>query len=137
MDNVLLNKKASIIKCIKRIQEVYNSESLTTDYDQQDIIVLNLQRACEAAIDMGNRVIRKKELGLPQHSRDSFTILENQGYISQDLSEKMQSMVGFRNIAVHDYQRLNLVIVESIIKNHLNDFLVFCNTLIEKENPAS
>ena len=34
-------------------------------------------------------------------------------------------MVGFRNIAVHDYQSIKVEILQSIIENYLNDFLIF------------
>jgi uncharacterized protein YutE (UPF0331/DUF86 family) len=36
-------------------------------------------------------------------------------------------MIGFRNIAVHDYKALSLPIIISIIENHLNDFEEFCS----------
>ena len=127
MDDVILNKIATIEKCIKRIYEEYQGHEEGFDYDylRQDSIILNLQRACEASIDLGIRVIRIKKLGIPQTSRDVFSILENEGIITSDQSKKMQAMVGFRNIAVHDYQKLNLDIVKSIISTRLVDFQDF------------
>ena len=38
----------------------------------------------------------------------------------------MQAMVGFRNIAVHDYTPLNLEVIKAIIEKHLADFGDFC-----------
>ena len=42
----------------------------------------------------------------------------------------MQAMVGFRNIAVHDYQEINLLILQKIIENHLVDFMQFTKTIL-------
>ena len=87
--------------------------------------MLNLQRACEACIDVANTVIKHGRLGVPQSSRDSFALLEKAGHLSSAISLKMQKMVGLRNIAVHDYQKLNLDIVISVLNNHLGDFIDF------------
>lgn len=122
VDDVLVNKRETINRCIKRINEVYdnNFENLK-DYTKQDSIILNIQRLCEAAIDISMHVIAEFELGVPQSSREAFTILNNKGIIDEDLSDKLKAMVGFRNLAVHDYQKLNLKIVKSIIEKHLKD----------------
>jgi uncharacterized protein YutE (UPF0331/DUF86 family) len=132
MDNALLNKSISLKRCIDRIHSIKIDDKyeFEMNYDKQDIIVLNVQRACELAIDMGNRVIRLKKLGVPQHSREVFELLEKNHIISAELSHKMRSMIGFRNIAVHDYQKLNIEIVISIVNNHLNDFVEYCNLLL-------
>ncbi len=127
MDDVILNKVAIIERCIKRIQEEYqNAETqLATNYTKQDSIILNIQRACEASIDLATRIIRLKHLGIPQSSRDVFALLEQANIIDNDLSQQLQAMVGFRNIAVHNYTQINLAIVQAIIKNNLSDFLSF------------
>ena len=134
MDDVLLNKIATIEKCIKRINEEYLGfeNELESNYTKQDAIILNLQRACEASIDLAARLIRLNNLGIPQKTREVFVVLEEGKIISKDLSQKLQKMVGFRNIAVHDYKSLNLAIVKSIIEKNLNDFLEFTKFILEK-----
>ena len=114
MDDILLNKAATLETCVKRIREEYigHEDSLLLDYTRQDSIILNLQRACETAIDMGTHMVRIKRLGLPQSSRDIFVLLEKGGLITTELSKRLQAMVGFRNIAIHNYQELNLHIVK-------------------------
>jgi uncharacterized protein YutE (UPF0331/DUF86 family) len=123
-DNVLLNKAAIIERCLKRIKEEYqnNPDNLNKNYTKQDSILLNLERACEASIDIAMRLVRKYQLGLPQESRDAFKLLAEAKKISTELANELQAMVGFRNIAVHEYQELNLEIVESILNNRLVDF---------------
>ena len=67
-DDVLLNKAATIERCLARIQEEYgnNEKNLVENVTKQDSIILNLQRACEASIDLAMHAVRKRELGLPQ-----------------------------------------------------------------------
>ncbi|WP_084177453.1 type VII toxin-antitoxin system HepT family RNase toxin [Geobacillus vulcani] len=109
-----------------------------TSFEQiaQDSIVLNLQRACEARIDLAMHIVAEQKFGLPQHSRDAFALLEEHGVISPSVSKKMKAMIGFRNIAVHDYQPLNLGIVQAIVEQHLDDFKQFAEAILRyaKEN---
>jgi len=132
VDDVLLNKVASIERCLKRIADEYvgHENELETDYARQDSIVLNLQRACEAAIDAAMHQVRIKKLGIPQESRDAFRLLEEAGLLSDELSAHMQAMVGFRNVAVHDYQKLNLAIVHAILNERLDDFRQFAKVMV-------
>jgi len=87
--------------------------------------VLNLQRACEASIDLAMHIVAEKDLGIPQNSRDAFDLLHQHGFIDDEICRRMKSMVGFRNIAVHDYQSIQIPILKSILDHHLSDFSQF------------
>ena len=134
-DSVILSKAASIERCVQRAREEYEKgpESFATDLTRQDAAILNLQRACEAALDIGQRLIRRDRLGAPQSARDIFTLLESAKRIEPDLAERMRKMAGFRNIAVHDYQALLMPIVTAIITRHLDDFLAFTAAILSGE----
>ncbi len=127
MDDVLINKLSVINRCLKRIREVYleAGKNFCNDYTKQDSVILNLQRACEASIDIANYFVKKHELGIPQSSRDSFQLMQTSGLISLATSSNLKKMIGLRNIAVHDYQELNIDIVEAVVNNHLVDFELF------------
>ncbi len=131
-DDVLINKAATIERCVARAREEYvkGADSFATDFTRQDAAVLNIQRACEAALDMGQHLIRRERLGVPQSARDVFVLLAGGGWISTELATRMQKMVGFRNIAVHDYQSLQLPITVAVITGHLNDFLDYSSALL-------
>lgn len=124
MNDVIINKIATIERCIHRINIVYAevASNLATDYTRQDSIILNLQRACEASIDLANYINKLKRLGIPQSSRDAFELLLKAGLLSENVATSLKKMVGLRNIAVHDYQELNIDIVAFIVENHLVDF---------------
>lgn len=133
-DEVVLNKAAVIERCLGRVVEEYEGHEaeLETNYTRQDAIVLNLLRASEAAIDLAMHATRIGRLGLPQESREAFELLEGAGWIEPDLSRRMRAMVGFRNVAVHDYRRLRLEILRSILENNLDDFREFSSAMIER-----
>ncbi|MBP6322078.1 MAG: DUF86 domain-containing protein [Giesbergeria sp.] len=132
-DDVLINKAATIERCVARAREEYFSDPATfaTNFTRQDAAILNIQRACEAALDMGQHLIRRDRLGVPQSARDVFTLLAQAGRIEQPLAEALQRMVGFRNIAVHDYQTLQLPITVAIIEKHLDEFLDYSKALLQ------
>ncbi len=121
VDDILVNKAATIERCVARAKEEYaaDPEGFADNFTRQDAAILNIQRACEAALDMGQHLTRRERLGVPQSARDVFNLLARAGWIDKALAEKLKRMVGFQNIAVHDYQTLQLPIVVSIIKGHL------------------
>lgn len=137
VDDVLINKAATIERCVARAREEYaaHPESFTQNYTRQDAAILNIQRACEAALDMGQHVIRREKLGVPQSARDVFALLAQGGWIPAELADALKRMVGFRNIALHDYQRLHLPIIVRIIETHLGEFLAYSKTLLLRDAP--
>jgi uncharacterized protein YutE (UPF0331/DUF86 family) len=116
MNNVILNKVTTIERCLKRIHEVYagNPENLS-DFTKKDSIILNILRACEASIDIAMHFVSEKKLGVPKASREAFKLLQEAGLIDEALAKTLMNMVGFRNIAVHDYQALELDILKAIL----------------------
>jgi len=132
MDDVLLNKVAIIERSLNRINEEYvgSEQQLKTNFTKQDSITLNLLRACESSIDSAMHVVRVKKLGVPQSSRHAFELMELAGLLELEAAQKMKAMVGFRNTAVHDYQKLNLEIMEMIVSHHLNDFTEYAKVLL-------
>jgi uncharacterized protein YutE (UPF0331/DUF86 family) len=133
MMDVVLNKKESIERCIRQIRLYYGLPSdLPFEKDQlkQDAIALNLQRMAEQAIDMANHVIKKRRLGLPKESRESFEILAREGIIPDALADKLKGMVGFRNIMVHEYQKLDLEIMIDVIERRLDDLIEYTNLVM-------
>lgn len=133
-DDVLVNKAATIERCVARARYEYAKDPATfaADFTRQDAAILNIQRACEAALDMGQHLVRREQLGVPQSARDVFTLLAQAGWIDASLAEAMRRMVGFRNIAVHDYQALQLPITVSVIRDHLTEFEAFSQTLLQR-----
>jgi uncharacterized protein YutE (UPF0331/DUF86 family) len=111
-DVVIINKVERIERCLKRIAEDYAGyeAAFLTDYMRQDAVILNLQRACElSSIGLANHILKKKHLGVPQSSAHSFELLSQNHLISQELATQMVKMVGFHNVAIHEYAILDIL----------------------------
>ncbi|MDM5196714.1 DUF86 domain-containing protein [Fictibacillus enclensis] len=131
-NDVILNKISVIERCINRIHQVYeNNPNNLKDFTKQDSIILNVQRACEASIDLAMHIIADKRLGLPQSSRDAFDMLQEHAIIEEQMAKRLKAMVGFRNIAVHDYQSINNEILKQIVEKHLGDFKEFTRQILQ------
>lgn len=128
--DIRVNKTQTIHRCLTRILEEYADDpNNLTNYTKQDSIILNLQRACEAAIDLAMHLVSEQKLGVPQSSREAFDLLCRNQFIGDELASNLKAMVGFRNIAVHDYRAIQVEIVQSIIDNHLEDFRAFTDII--------
>ena len=135
--DIIIEKTNSIQNCLKRIQDTMKQHSNHIDnLDTQDIVVLNLQRAIQLTLDIASYIVSMERLGVPKTLRDLFQILEQNQWIQHDISAKMQKMVGFRNIAVRDYQAIDPTILKSILSLHLKDFEEFYTAIIKKTNVA-
>ena len=120
--DVVLAKVAAVQRCLKRIQETTMLEpGSLDDIDKEDIFVLNLQRSIQAVIDLATHIVASEGLGLSDTVKGNFKLLQNAGVISKELAAKMESMVGFRNIAMHDYQAIDKDILKSILIHNLKD----------------
>ncbi len=131
-DDVIAAKAASIERAVQRATEEYTlaGASFATDRTRQDAAILNVQRACETTIDLAQHLVRVRALGLPSSARDLFTLLETANIIDPALADSLRKMVGFRNVAVHEYQRLDMAIVASVIKHELAQILRFTNVVL-------
>ena len=135
-DDVLLNKAAAIERCVARAKEEYNIDpkSFVSNFSRQDAAILNIQRACEAALDIGQHLIRREQLGVPQSARDVFELLAKSEWIERSLAEALKRMIGFRNIAIHEYQSLQHEITVKIITDHLDEFLQYTTEILTKNS---
>jgi uncharacterized protein YutE (UPF0331/DUF86 family) len=138
-EDAALAKLASIERCLQRIQSVTHGDpEAVEDLDVEEIVVLNLQRAIQATIDLAAHVISGRRWGLPDSLKAHFRILTDQHVVDPELGARLQAMVGFRNIAVHDYDRLDRDILKAILANHLPDLDAFSQaikTLLASRTP--
>lgn len=118
----LTAKIAVIDRCLARIAEVRGERRKDLlPIDVEDIASLNLQRAIQAAIDLANHVASSEAYGTPDSTAGVFTLLQQKGVIDAELAGRLRRMVGFRNIAVHEYQTVDPAILEAILERHLGD----------------
>ena len=128
---VIINKSIIVENCLSRINEEYeNNINNLNDYTKQDSIVLNLQRACEACLDMAMYVVSTRKLGVPQVKREAFELLYRNNLIDKEMYINMKNVVGFRNIAIHDYKNIDDEVLIDILDNHLEELRSFSKAML-------
>ena len=129
LDDICTNKAAIIEKTVRRIKEELAADPQLKNYTHIDALLLNIERACQAVIDLALHLIAKNHFGVPQNSADAFTILFKNKIISEQTAKELIGMTGFRNIAIHEYQNLNMDIVHDIANEKWKSLIVFCKEL--------
>ncbi|MCB0343274.1 MAG: DUF86 domain-containing protein [Pseudobdellovibrionaceae bacterium] len=132
-NNVINEKIESLRKCLVRLEDKKPDDIaiLRTDIDRQDIISVNLERAIQICVDIASYIISSQNLPAPTTMSESIAALEKVALISTKTSLSLQKAVGFRNISVHAYKKIDWDIVFSILHNHLNDFKAFVREIEE------
>ncbi len=134
MDRRLIAEKLeSLRSCVHRIEAKCpeSSQVLQTDLDLQDIIALNITRAVQLCVDIASHIVAESEQRVPDTMSGVFDVLAENGVIPAELAVSMKNAVGFRNIAVHNYQTIDWTIVYGICKERFKDFQSFARLITE------
>lgn len=138
MDTLIIERKLeSLRRCIKRVElkRPDTASGLENDPDIQDILVLNLSRAVQLCVDIGAHLLVDYDVPPPNTMGETFDRLAQLEMITPSLSEKLKKSVGFRNMAVHNYDVLDWNIVFAIARHHLDDFTGFAAATMAMINP--
>ena len=128
---VLAEKLEAVRQCVRRIEDrrAPTAEALRADPDRQDILALNLTRAVQLCVDMALQLLAGSEEPVPATMGEACEGLRSSGIIDAALCAHLQSAVGFRNVAVHSYQKIDWDIVHAITWRHLDDFRHFARAM--------
>jgi len=130
--DIVLAKASTVRKCLATIRRLKAADAPQVEgWIVQDVVVLNLQRAAQACLDLANHLITANSWELPRSARHSVEILRDAGVIPREQSQVMVGVMGFRNIAVHDYAALDPAIVDAIVAKHLGDLERFVDAILE------
>ncbi|MDP3843860.1 MAG: DUF86 domain-containing protein [Oxalobacteraceae bacterium] len=132
MDREVVEQKLEFLRrCLQRIETKCppDPETLMTDLDLQDIVALNLSRAVQICVDIGAHLIAGMDVPAPDTMGQTFDILAQAGQLSDALATSLKKAEGFRNIAVHNYESINWIIVHSSVRYHLADFAEFAKVV--------
>ena len=135
---IILNKLTSLKRCIERVEAKIpeTSKILQSDYDLQDIVSLNLQRAVQVCVDISAHINAGLDTRPPASMTDSFDNLNKENIISDEVCIRMKKSIGYRNIAVHEYSTIDWDIVFSVATLNLNDFRKFAKEIFAWTNKA-
>jgi uncharacterized protein YutE (UPF0331/DUF86 family) len=128
---VITQKLESLRRCIKRIESKrpIDAAELGNDIDLQDILSVNLERAVQLCVDIGAHIIASSEEKTPDTMGETFQTLAAMEVLESDTADVMKKAVGFRNIAVHNYEEINWTIVFSICTKQVDDFKQFASEI--------
>lgn len=128
--DIFYNKIANIERCVNRIVEVYDNDVVNLkDKTKQESVILNLLRASESSIDLSMHIVAENRLGIPQSSGDALELLKGNNILQEDLIEKMKALINFRNMVLHDYENISIILIQEIIENNVYDFYKYINSL--------
>ena len=128
-DDVMFAKAAVIERSLRRVLEIYRADPGLADLMHLDALTFNVERACQAAIDLAMHVVAAKHLGMPQSQADAFRLLADADALERKLSERMIGMCGFRNVLVHQYQELEVDILHQVATERWQDLVALCEAL--------
>jgi uncharacterized protein YutE (UPF0331/DUF86 family) len=136
MDNdLLVSKTGTIERCIKRARDEYEKDPTTFvgDITRQDAATLNVIRAWEAAVEMGDYVLAHVRPGPAHDEREVISLLVDNGWIDPALGEDLKRTGEFCR-AEWDYQAAPLPALVTIIKRGLDDFDAYARALLARAN---
>jgi uncharacterized protein YutE (UPF0331/DUF86 family) len=100
-------------------------EAYSADWKTQRIVERTLHLAIETCMDVADHIVADRRLRVPETGADTFEILAEAGLLDASLATALASMVGFRNILVHDYTRIDPAIVVRVLARDLADVVRF------------
>jgi uncharacterized protein YutE (UPF0331/DUF86 family) len=136
--DILLSKADRVHRHVKRVKEKRPAtlKEFLSSLDLQEIILFNVQMAIQHCIDIASHVISDEGLGLPGSTNEMFYTLQENGYIPEDVADKMVAAVGFRNLVVHEYTRVDLEEVYRISQENVDDLIEFLQPLLRRAGLA-
>ena len=132
--DLILAKAGSVKSHLNRVIEKRNVDldSFIKDIDRQESILFNIQTGVQNCIDIAAHIISDESFGVPGSTTEMFYLLEKNGYLDNDLTQKMIKAVGFRNLIVHEYGRIELEQVYEIAQNDVNDLNEYLKAIFRK-----
>ena len=133
MDRQVIEQKLeSLRRCLARIREKTppTAAMLADSPDAQDVLTLNLTRAVQLCVDIGTHLISDSEHPAPDTMGQTFDTLAGMSIVAPELALRMKKAVGFRNIAIHNYEAIDWQITHLIATRHLDDFSDFAAAIV-------
>lgn len=130
---VIGEKLISLNRCLERIKlhTPTSVETLQNDFDAQDIISLNIQRAVQISVDIAAHILAEQLHEQTPTMAETFLALSRHGLLDSQLASRLAKAVGFRNIAVHEYNTLDMNILYSIITKEIGCFYEFSDAVVK------
>jgi uncharacterized protein YutE (UPF0331/DUF86 family) len=132
--DLILAKAGSIKKHLNRVFEKRETDLRTflKDIDRQESILFNIQMAVQNCIDIAAHIISDQGLGVPGSTNEMFYLLEENGYLDNEITEKMVKAVGLRNLIVHEYSKIDLDQIFEVAQKDITDLNEYLKSIFKK-----
>jgi len=132
--DLIMAKSGSVEKHLRRIRlkSDIDRQNFLEDLDRQESILFNIQMAIQNCIDIAAHIISDEGFGVPGGTNEMFYLLEDNGFLSNDLTEKMVKAVGFRNLMVHEYGKIDLDQVYDMARKDIDDLNDYLRSIFDK-----
>ena len=127
--DLILKKLTFIETCVAELRTIAHPERIKDDIREERFVSHTLQLAIQAALDAASHIVSDERLGEPRTNRELFDLLAKGGWLSPELTQTMRDMAGFRNILVHGYQAVDVLILRNLVENRLDDLISFAVTV--------
>jgi uncharacterized protein YutE (UPF0331/DUF86 family) len=134
VDRLLIGRKLAQMETYLGQMKEFSGLSVAVykdDWKTQRVVERTLQILIETCLDIANHIIADEGMRLPTGYSDTFAILKENKVISGSLFKTMESMAKFRNIIVHQYEKIDPEIVVSILHKKLRDFEKYKDTILK------
>ena len=125
VDKILIGRKLAMMDTyLSQIREFskISANEYEKNWKTQRIVERTLQILVEECIDMANHIIADEGLRLPVGYADAFQVLMENRIIDKKLYGTMEKMAKFRNVVIHQYEKIDPGIVVGILHKNLTDF---------------
>jgi len=134
VDKLLIGRKLTQLETYLGQISEFSKVSIAaykSDWRTQRIVERTLQMLIELCIDIANHIISDEGMRLPSGYADTFAVLMENKVINRSLLKTMDEMAKFRNVVVHQYEKIDPAIVVSILHNNLKDFESYKKSIIK------
>ncbi|HPO82279.1 MAG TPA: DUF86 domain-containing protein [bacterium] len=131
--NLILRKISELEEYITQLEELKDVtvEEYSKDWKIQRAVERTLQIAIELCVDIANHIISDEGWRVPVSYSDTFKVLKENKVIDNELFSIMERMARFRNIIVHNYDKLDQTIILDILKKNLEDFMKYRDSILK------
>jgi uncharacterized protein YutE (UPF0331/DUF86 family) len=132
--DLILAKAGSVKRHLNRVFEKRNTDlgTFLKNIDIQESVLFNIQMAIQNCIDIAAHIISDEGLGIPGSTNEMFYLLEENGYLNNEITEKMVKAVGLRNLVVHEYSKIDLERIFEITQKDITDINEFLKSIFKK-----
>jgi len=132
--DLILAKAGSVKRHLNRVFEKRNTDLRTflKNIDIQESVLFNIQMAIQNCIDIAAHIISDEGFGVPGSTNEMFYLLEENGYLDNEITEKMVKAVGLRNLVVHEYSKIDLERIFEVTQKDITDLNEFLKSIFKK-----